>query len=61
MGEAMKPCALALLLLAGCGRYQIVPAHNSDDEIRVWRLDTITGVVRLCYESAAKVRCTEQI
>lgn len=52
---------LVLLTLAGCdvpGRYQIaVVGHTSTDEDRVWVIDTKTGGVSLCYESAAQIHC----
>ncbi len=57
----MKIAALLfLVLLAGCGRFQAVPAVGATAyESRVWRLDTITGAVSLCYETAATIRCLQ--
>ena len=55
---------LILFALTGCdahGRYQIVSAGGSSiEEDRVWVLDTATGRVSLCYESAARIACLEQ-
>lgn len=53
-----------LLSLTGCdlqGKYQIVAAIGSNaNEDRAWVLDTKTGQVNLCYESAAHIKCLEQ-
>ena len=55
---------LILVALAGCeerGRYEIRAAGGSTaNEDRVWVLDTATGKVSLCFESAAKIRCLEE-
>lgn len=64
-GPAMKIFLLVVgLLLSGCdaqGKYQIVAAKGSTaDEDRVWILDTVTGRVSLCYESAAQIKCLGQ-
>lgn len=54
---------IALAGLAGCDqwqadRYQIVAAPSTRED-KVWLLDTRTGRVRLCFESAAAIRCVE--
>ncbi len=55
---------LTLLALTGCdapGRYQIAVAKGSSmQEDRVWVLDTATGRVSLCYETAARIGCLEE-
>lgn len=55
---------LVLLALTGCdapGRYQIAAAGGSNaEEDRVWVLDTATGRVSLCYETAARIGCLEE-
>lgn len=55
---------LLLLSLVGCdfqSKYQIVAAMGSSaNEDRAWVLDTKTGQVSLCYESAAHIKCLEQ-
>lgn len=55
---------LMLVALAGCeqrGRYEIKAAGGSTPiEDRVWVLDTATGKISLCFESAAKLRCLEE-
>jgi hypothetical protein len=58
----MKPSILFLILLAGCNRaderYQMVAAQGgSPTEIKVWVLDTVTGKVNLCFETAATIKC----
>lgn len=41
--------------------YQMVAAKGSTPaEDRAWILDTKTGSVRLCYESAAAIHCLTQ-
>lgn len=50
---------LAVVALAGC-RYQLEVAGGSTmAEDRVWVLDTFTGRVSLCYETAARIGCLE--
>ena len=55
---------LMLVALAGCeerGRYEMRTAGGSTpNEDRVWVLDTATGKISLCFESAAKIRCLEE-
>ena len=53
-----------LVALAGCeerARYEIKATGGSTaNEDRVWVLDTATGKITLCFESAAKIRCLEE-
>ena len=59
--------SLLCLLLCGCdsgawpvskGRFQMIGiAHSPNYEDKVWLLDTSTGALRLCYETAAIVKC----
>lgn len=58
----MKLSILLLVFLAGCsqsdGRYQMVAAQGGiPSEIKVWVLDTVSGKVSLCYETAATINC----
>jgi hypothetical protein len=54
---------LLLMVFVGCdqekGRYQMQAIHSNPDEDKVWILDTVTGRVMLCYETAARVGCLE--
>jgi hypothetical protein len=50
------------LALAACdqigGRYQMQPVQTGPNhEDKVWILDTHTGAVRMCYETAAIIKC----
>ena len=68
MSGAFIPVRVGLMLilvaLAGCeerGRYEIKAAGGSTpNEDRVWVLDTATGKISLCFESAAKIRWLEE-
>ena len=55
---------LILVALAGCeerGRYEIrATGGSTPNEDRVWVLDTATGKINLCFESAAAIRCLEE-
>jgi hypothetical protein len=55
---------LMAMVLVGCdqtkGQFQIVAAPASPNhEDKVWILDTRTGRVSLCYETAARIKCLE--
>lgn len=59
---------VCLFAIAGCdftdkplSKYQMVAAKGSTpQEDRAWVLDTTTGRLSLCYESAAQLKCLDQ-
>ena len=66
----MKNLIILTLLFAitGCdlsdkpqAKYQVVAAKGSTpNEDRAWVLDTVSGRLSLCYETAATVKCLDQ-